>query len=233
MNARPDSFLEDLRIAKPCSADWSQMSGDDRARFCGQCQKHVYDLRAMTRQEAEQLLRDKGEACVRMARRSDGTVITGDCPVGVKSAARRQRVAAVLGGGLLAASALLWKVRAGAEGSSGRPVAADVDDEEDDDVPARPRKPAAPPERGASPAGQASPDAAGFVAWIEGLAAKLLSPPAPQPEPVVMGEIEPMPRPTASSLPPAPPPPRPEVHMGKVSVAPPAPSPRPAPPVAR
>jgi len=106
--------LDDLRIASPCKADWNQMVGDDAVRFCGLCQKNVYDLRNMTRAEGEELLAKQGETCVRMALRADGTLVSSDCPVGARDVARKRRVAAVVGGGLLAASALLWKVRADA-----------------------------------------------------------------------------------------------------------------------
>jgi hypothetical protein len=108
-------FLDDLRIASPCRANWDEMTGDTRVRYCGLCKKNVYDLRHMTRAESEALLRSEGEACVRMARRADGTVVTSDCPVGAEKKAKRQRVAAVVGGGLLAVTALLAKVRANAE----------------------------------------------------------------------------------------------------------------------
>src|SRR6516162_8887116 len=37
-----------LRVASPCPADWNAMQGDDRVRFCGQCEKNVYNLSAMT-----------------------------------------------------------------------------------------------------------------------------------------------------------------------------------------
>ncbi|NUP12510.1 MAG: hypothetical protein HOW73_41220 [Polyangiaceae bacterium] len=138
MSPDSPSFLEDLRIASPCKADWQKMEGDDRVRFCGICEKHVYDLRNMTRDEAESLLRSKGEACVRMARRADGSVITSDCPVGARDKAKRQRRAAVFGGGLLAASALLWKVRADASANAERTEDATADatwqDEADDDL---------------------------------------------------------------------------------------------------
>jgi hypothetical protein len=91
--------LESVRVAAPCHADWDRMAGDERARFCGSCEKHVYNLSGMTRMEAETLVREReGEICVRFARRKDGTVITGDCPVGLtaKHAAfeRTQRLAA-------------------------------------------------------------------------------------------------------------------------------------------
>jgi hypothetical protein len=97
---RPDDrrpfALESLRIASPCTASWEAMAGDDRVRHCGGCRKNVYDLSAMARGEAEALVREKeGRLCVRLRRREDGTVITGDCPRGLAAARRRlARVAA-------------------------------------------------------------------------------------------------------------------------------------------
>lgn len=72
-----------IELATPCRADWNQMTGDDRARFCQSCQKNVYNLSVMTQAEAQQLVREKeGQLCVRFFRRPDGTVLTADCPVG-------------------------------------------------------------------------------------------------------------------------------------------------------
>lgn len=93
-------LLEDIQIASPCSARWDEMSGDAKIRFCGQCEKSVYDLSAMTREEAETTLlggmgpNGSGEMCVRLYRRTDGKVLTQDCPVGVRR--KRMRLAAVL-----------------------------------------------------------------------------------------------------------------------------------------
>ena len=76
--------LENVRVAAPCSADWEQMRGDERARFCGQCQLNVYNLSGMTRQEAERLIASReGRLCVRFYRRADGTILTKNCPVGL------------------------------------------------------------------------------------------------------------------------------------------------------
>lgn len=102
-------LLEQLELASPCSADWSAMSGDERSRFCGHCQKHVYNLAALTRDEAEALIVAKeGSFCGRLLRRADGTVLTADCPVGALGVRRRlQRAwigAAVLGMTLLASA---------------------------------------------------------------------------------------------------------------------------------
>jgi hypothetical protein len=80
----PSLSLADLRIANPCPASWSRMEGDDRVRFCAQCEKSVYNLSAMTMRDAEALIREKeGRLCVRLYRRTDGTVLTADCPVGL------------------------------------------------------------------------------------------------------------------------------------------------------
>jgi hypothetical protein len=99
-------LLENIAIAAPCSASWDEMVGDDRIRFCGHCEKNVYNLSALPREEAEALVgaRDS-KMCVRLYKRADGTVLTSDCPVGVKRRRRRRAVAGVVGGGMLAAAA--------------------------------------------------------------------------------------------------------------------------------
>lgn len=81
--------LENLRVASPCPAKWDEMAGDEKVRFCASCRKNVYNLSAMTRREAEDLVASReGRLCALMYRRSDGTVLTADCPVG-----RRRKVA--------------------------------------------------------------------------------------------------------------------------------------------
>ncbi|MBC7901119.1 MAG: hypothetical protein H7070_13830 [Saprospiraceae bacterium] len=78
-----DSPLNNLKIASPCSADWNAMYGNERKRFCGDCKLNVYNLSGMTSYDAENLLRNsEGRLCVRYFKRSDGSVITADCPVG-------------------------------------------------------------------------------------------------------------------------------------------------------
>lgn len=86
--------LNSLRIASPCSADWNQMVGDNRQRHCGDCKLNVYNLSGMTRREAEDLIMNsEGRVCMRIYRRSDGTVLTKDCPVGWQAV--KQRVSKV------------------------------------------------------------------------------------------------------------------------------------------
>lgn len=99
--------LEDVRVAAPCRADWASMQGDDRVRACGACKQNVYDLSAMTRDEALALINEReGRVCVRFYRRADGTILTKDCGVGVKRRRRRRvivaGVLAMLGGSAVA-----------------------------------------------------------------------------------------------------------------------------------
>lgn len=82
--------LDNIHIASPCSADWNEMFGDNRRRFCGDCKLNVYNLSDMNRSEAEGfLLQSEGRVCVRFFRRKDGTVLTKDCPVGWRAIKRR------------------------------------------------------------------------------------------------------------------------------------------------
>ena len=77
--------LESVRVANPCSADWDKMQGDDRVRFCQSCAKNVFNLSELSKSEAEKLITEKqGNLCVQYYQRADGTVITDDCPVGLK-----------------------------------------------------------------------------------------------------------------------------------------------------
>lgn len=97
--------LDQIQVASPCTADWSQMTGDDRTRHCGACQKNVYNLSGMTRAEAEALLIERnGDLCVRYYQRHDGTILLADCSVGVQRKRDRRRTAAraaaIVAGGL-------------------------------------------------------------------------------------------------------------------------------------
>src|SRR6188472_3153808 len=102
--SRFNSPLNNIRIASPCSADWEQMYGDDRKRFCGDCKLNVYNLSGMTRDEAETLITNaEGRLCVRFYKRSDGSVITRDCPVGWARVRHRTRVIATAAASLVVA----------------------------------------------------------------------------------------------------------------------------------
>jgi len=88
--------LDRLRVASPCPTSWDQMSGNERVRYCELCNLNVYNIAELTRKEATALVSGtEGHFCARLFRRSDGTVITRDCPVGLR--AIRRRVARVSG----------------------------------------------------------------------------------------------------------------------------------------
>jgi hypothetical protein len=108
--------LDQIRVATPCTADWDEMAGDGYVRFCARCQLNVYDLSSITRLEAEALVRDsEGRQCVRFYRRSDGTMVTSDCPVGVRRRRLRQRLWARVATAGASAALLLGLSRARAD----------------------------------------------------------------------------------------------------------------------
>ncbi len=115
----PDqSLLDSIRIAAPCTADWNSMTGDERIKFCGMCKKNVYNISEMSRAEAADFIREsEGKACIRMYQRKDGTVITDNCPVGLRKLRDRSR--AIIAA---CASAFAW---------IGLPGSADAQDVED------------------------------------------------------------------------------------------------------
>jgi hypothetical protein len=66
------------------------MPGTDQVRHCSQCNKNVYNLSAMTRRQAEALLQEtEGRLCARLYRRADGTILTENCPAGLRAIGRR------------------------------------------------------------------------------------------------------------------------------------------------
>ena len=97
----PHRPLDAIEIRRPCSVPWETMAGDDRVRFCDHCRLKVFNLSALTRPEAENLVgRAEGRLCVQFYRRADGTVLTADCSL-------RERVTRRVSAFVSAALALL------------------------------------------------------------------------------------------------------------------------------
>lgn len=98
--------LPNIVVASPCPADWNAMTGDSRVRACGTCNKHVFNLSAMTRADAEALIREKhGDLCAQYWQRKDGTILLADCTVqGVR---RSHALTALAAATALAGTALL------------------------------------------------------------------------------------------------------------------------------
>ena len=92
-----NSLIRDLKIASPCNARWDDMEGSDFSRFCRSCQKNVYNFTSLSAEEARSLLTQReGRVCGRFYRRSDGTVLTQDCPIGLHKRLRKVIYATVL-----------------------------------------------------------------------------------------------------------------------------------------
>lgn len=69
--------LDQLNVSSPCTADWAQMSGDDRKRHCAKCNKFVYDFAHLSRQEVTAIVAaQRGSLCARITRRADGSLLT-------------------------------------------------------------------------------------------------------------------------------------------------------------
>ena len=101
---RFESPLDNIKIASPCQANWDAMHGNERKRFCGECKLNVYNLSGMSRYDAENLLRvSEGRLCVRYFQRSDGTVLTADCPIGWAKVKQRLSIAAAAAFSMLVA----------------------------------------------------------------------------------------------------------------------------------
>jgi hypothetical protein len=90
MMTAPIQKLDRLYVATPCSADWDSMQGSDKVRFCRHCNLNVYNLSMMTKAQAETLIASsEGRLCTKFYRRLDGTILTKDCPVGLRAVRRR------------------------------------------------------------------------------------------------------------------------------------------------
>ncbi|MCA9256869.1 MAG: hypothetical protein KDA33_14570 [Phycisphaerales bacterium] len=102
---QPLRILDNVRIASPCDVPWSSMTGDERTRYCGQCEKRVHNLIGMSDSEIASLFAAQGtNLCIRLYERRDGTLMAEDCPKGLLAARRRIRRAL---GALGAAAAVL------------------------------------------------------------------------------------------------------------------------------
>src|SRR5215475_7681682 len=73
--------LDQLQVVSPCSTGWDRMSGDEKKRFCSECNKFVYDFSQMTRRQVEAIVSiHRGRMCARVTRRPDGSLLTLETP---------------------------------------------------------------------------------------------------------------------------------------------------------
>ena len=81
-------FLNSVSIASPCEANWNEMEGNEQIRFCQSCKKNVYNISSMSTDDAVNFLLEKNKErpCLKLYQRADGTLITDNCPVGLRKA---------------------------------------------------------------------------------------------------------------------------------------------------
>ncbi|MBC7997124.1 MAG: hypothetical protein IAF58_04240 [Leptolyngbya sp.] len=91
-----NDVLDKIYIAAPCDADWDKMKGDDSKRFCGDCKLNVYNISSMSSRDARKLITtSEGRLCLKLYRRKDGTIITDNCPVGLRKIRDRVKKVAI------------------------------------------------------------------------------------------------------------------------------------------
>jgi hypothetical protein len=71
------SITDRIRVASPCRTSWEGMRGDERRRYCVECERHVYDFAQLTAREVAGLIEATGGAlCARLTRDGDGRLVT-------------------------------------------------------------------------------------------------------------------------------------------------------------
>ena len=103
-----DKTIGVISVASPCRQSWESMTGDANVRFCGACEKNVYQLDNLTTDEVRKLIVAKeGKLCWRFYVRRDGTVLTKDCPVGIRRVRQRMFAAIATACAMVLSSAAL------------------------------------------------------------------------------------------------------------------------------
>lgn len=117
-------ILSNVSIASPCNVSWESMKGDNRVRFCDECHLNVYNLSDMKAVDAAELVqRSEGRLCIKFYNRPDGTMLTADCPKGLRPKIRwaARRIAAALAAavglslGSFGCQSLYWGTMAGCD----------------------------------------------------------------------------------------------------------------------
>jgi hypothetical protein len=98
-------LLEGVQPAASCPIRWNEMVGDGNERRCTHCHRTVYDISLLDAAEAERLLASARSPSGKFSRRTDGTLLADDCPLGEQRQEFWRRVAVPVFGLLLFALA--------------------------------------------------------------------------------------------------------------------------------
>jgi hypothetical protein len=88
--------IQDVVITLPCKMRWDEMQGDDKVRFCDQCQLNVHNISSMTTPEARNVLkrRQNERTCVFMYRDANGKIAVDNCPTMLRQMRLRVNICA-------------------------------------------------------------------------------------------------------------------------------------------
>lgn len=75
-----ETILDRVCIAMPCNIGWDNMKGNDEVRLCDGCNKNVYNISAMSKKRAEEILSAPQLPCLHIVRGIDGKLVTDECP---------------------------------------------------------------------------------------------------------------------------------------------------------
>jgi hypothetical protein len=97
------SDIDRLKLRFECDLDWSDLSGDERKRWCARCEQHVVNISALTRKQAVELRRRVGPMCITMEHDDDGRVrFQPEAPPSRATRLKRAAGGALLAGALTA-----------------------------------------------------------------------------------------------------------------------------------
>ena len=55
-----------IEIPRPCHKNWNNLGGNDRAKYCSLCKKHVYNLDQLSENQVLKLVKREGKLCGKM-----------------------------------------------------------------------------------------------------------------------------------------------------------------------
>ena len=66
-----------IDIPEPCSEDWNELSGDERARHCKRCSKDVHSLSALTEAQIVELVA-RDNVCISLEIDREGSLVSAE-----------------------------------------------------------------------------------------------------------------------------------------------------------